>query len=121
MSTEAEGLQISDPTGLLYRETLPQNKNNVYGEGQEKMKGHKSSGPKWPPTSHYLQDWCLPLQATVVTALFRVRVALHPVTGGCGGHSCHGHDSPGLFILVPVTATNQVSFGGLTVRGAHWL
>lgn len=55
----------------------------------------------------------------MITALVRVRIALHPVTGGCGGHSCHSHDPPGFFVLVHVAATTQVGFRGLTVRGAH--
>lgn len=55
----------------------------------------------------------------MITVLVRVRVALRPATGGCGGHSCHSHDPPGFFFLVCVTATTQVGFRGLTVRGAH--
>lgn len=57
----------------------------------------------------------------MITALVRVGIALHPVTGGCGGHSCHSHDPPGFFVLVCVAATTQICFRGLTVRGAHRL
>ena len=82
-----------------------------------KRKGPSPHRQACPPCP-YLQGHSLPLEAAVVAALVRVRVALHPVTGGCSGHGCDGHDFP---VLVILTATCPIRFSGLAVRGAHRL
>ena len=78
---------------------------------------HRPAVPA-PSPCPYLQGHRLPLEAAVVTALVRVRVALHPVAGGCSGHGCDGHDPP---VLVVLTATCRVGFRGLAVGGTHRL
>ena len=93
--------------------------------GRESRRPDGASEEEEGPSPHrtgmprpYLQGHSLPLEAAVVAALVRVRVALHPVTGGCSGHSCDGHDPPVLIILA---ATCPVCFSGLAVGGAHRL
>lgn len=93
--------------------------------GRESRRPDEASEEEEGPSPHrtgvpcpYLQGHSLPLEAAVVAALVRVRVALHPVTSGCSGHSCDGHDPP---VLVILAATCPVRFSGLAVGGAHRL